>query len=166
MLTEQEYEVVRNCKANYFTAYLQCAELERHNIKKNISRGRFPEKENLTKLTKDMGMYAVIFDGIYFYRLSKGLNPLKVEQECWTLLSPRVENHLVGFNGYIESYDPKNAKQDELQPHLDLSRDLLKKWNVISNSYRAKYHKDWEIVKQEEDKVRSLTALLSSPKIA
>ncbi|MEK6910746.1 MAG: hypothetical protein AABW82_03155 [Nanoarchaeota archaeon] len=162
MLTELESEVVASCKDHGFAAYLQCAWFEYPRMKGKIARPEFPKKPELTKWTRDMGMHKTLFDIYYLHKLKTGLNPLKVEQQCWELLSPRVENHLTVFNGYLDSYNAKNAKADELLPHLDLSWDLLQKWNVISNSYKAKYCMVWSGVKKEEKKVRSLIAVLSS----
>lgn len=62
----------------------------------------------------------------------------------------------------MDSYDPRIARADELNPHLDLSWDLLQKWNVISDSYRSKYHSRWDLVRDNEEKVRSLIAVLST----
>jgi len=140
MLSDLELEIVKNHKEWEFGAYLQWAWMEYPNLRMEIAGNEYPEQERLRHLNKRMNGKRLDFDCCYFLSLPLAeANPLQVEQEAWKLLSPKVKQHVNEFGDYIEAYSPKAAKQEQLLAHVDVGWDLLQKWNVIGQSFGAKY---------------------------
>ena len=152
MLSKAEQEIVDSNKVLQFGAYLQAAYIDNCWLKKKILNGKYPERETLRYLER-MNYYRIDFNECYLHSLPlEKLNPLKAEQEAWKLLSPKVKKHVDEFGDFIEEYSPQNADKERLLALVNADWSLLKKWNVISNSYKAKQQKwaDIEIEKKEQ----------------
>lgn len=81
------------------------------------------------------------FDHCYLSSLPKErVNPLKTEQEAWVLLSPIIEQYLSDFDISSIVVLAQALKQRQLLGWVAKGMDLLGKWNIISDSYRAKYY--------------------------
>ena len=163
MLSKLEQEVVDNHKEWSFGAYLQWAWLEYLPLQEEIQRGEYPEQDRLKFLVKRMDDKKFGFDICYLHSLPyDGVNPLRVEQEAWKLLSPNVKQHLDKFGTYIKGYSTQNVDSEQLLAHVNCGWDLLQQWNTISNSHKAKYEKDWSKIPEREEATRKLIQELSS----
>jgi hypothetical protein len=171
MLSKSELEVVPRLKVHGFGIYLQSAWFEYHPLRRDVARGILPARARLGELTSKMGEMKNEFDQQYFIHLPKEIaNPLKIEQEAWRLLSPRIRQHLQDFSAYVGGYSAENASCEQLLPHIDLGWSLLQKWDVISKSYSPKYEiaiypkTGWSEndIQQREEAVRVLIRELSA----
>jgi hypothetical protein len=79
-----------------------------------------------------------------------------VEQEAWKLLSPHVKGYVNEFGIYISGYSPQTAEQKPLLTHVNTGWNLLQQWNMISQSYKAKYEQVWDKVEERETTLRGL----------
>jgi hypothetical protein len=163
MLSKLELEVVNKHKEWGFGAYLQWVWMEYPPLQREIQRGEYPEQDRLKHLVDRMGQQKTGFDFCYLHSLPhEEVNPLKVEQEAWKLLSPKVKQHLDKFGTYIEGYSPQNVEQGQLLTHVDCGWNLLQHWNTISKSYKAKYEQVGDKVAEREEATRQLIQELSS----
>ena len=157
MLSEREQSIVNQNKEWGFGAYLQWAWFEYPSLQEEIAAGQYPSRERLNNGNKRMDRERKGFDVCYLLELPhEEINPLKVETDAWGLLSPRVRRHVDEFGGYIANYSPRTAEQQPLLTQVGVSWDLLQKWNVVSQSYKAKYEQNWDRVAEREDAVRKL----------
>jgi hypothetical protein len=145
MLSELEQKVVDEHKEGGFGAFLSVMwniypPPEHYGLRRDISQGKFPEQNRLTYANDYMTKWRQNFDICYLFSLPAApVNPLQVEQEAWRLLSPRVKQHTDEFGEYILSYSPQTSEKEPLITHISNGWDILQKWNVISESYKAKY---------------------------
>ncbi|MBW2970545.1 hypothetical protein KY320_00120 [Candidatus Woesearchaeota archaeon] len=75
------------------------------------------------------------------------VNPLKIEQQGWKLLSPAIGEYLDQIEVYLESYPPNEfseATKNDFLGYINRGRKLLDKWQIICNSYKAKYQREGE----------------------
>jgi hypothetical protein len=111
-----------------------------------------------------MDQYGMGFDTTYLRDFSQEeTDVLQVEQEAWTLLSPQINEYIKGFGAYIETYSPKTADLISLFSQVNTGWNLLQQWNIISESYRAKYKKDWDLVEEKEAALKVLIEQLRQP---
>jgi hypothetical protein len=164
MLSQKEQDVVDNYFMPGFGAYLQWAFSEYPDLRETIVTGKYPDQPRLRECHKEMNRKRVHFDLYYSadHLPSVDANPLRLEQDAWKLLSPKVKQHLVEFDGFIEDYSPQNADGEQLLAHVDCGWDLLQDWNVISQSYKAKRERVWDKVAEREDKIMELIRKLST----
>lgn len=157
MLNELEQEIIKNHKRLQFGAYLQWTWFEYPELQEQISRREYPEQTKLIDTNKIMAQHKAMFDYCYFHSLPQAeVNPLQVEQDAWELLSPEIKQHLDEFENYIKGYSPQNVDKEQLLAYVNNSWVLMQKWNIISNSYKAKYEKRWDIIEEKEQAARKL----------
>ncbi len=165
MLSELEQEVVDSHKEGYFGAYIQGSWFEYSELQEQIVSGEYPESSRLQEANKKMSGWKKGFDITYLHSLPRAeINPLQVEQEAWKLLSPNIKQYLNEFGTYLEGYSPQNADREQLLVHVNWGWNLLQQWNTISNSYKAKYDKNWSSIPEREEATRQLIQELSSKK--
>lgn len=123
-----------------------------------LQHGSFPSKNTLTYLCENTDHDVKDFDTIYFSFLPiQPVNPLPVETEAWKLLSPQIRQFVTAFGTYLNTYAQESAVSEQLQAHLIIGKDLLEKWNIISDSWKAKYEGEWDTkVPREEESVKEL----------
>lgn len=156
-LTEQEQQVVNKSKIYFFSAFLQGAYITTPLMLEKIDKKEYPSQEKLDQLNQKTDNYRFNFDFEYLVALpDKEINPLQLEQEAWKLLSPLVKEHVDVFGEFIKYYLPQEEYGDELVKHLDNWFDLIQKWNIIAESYGAKYGHDWKNVENSEESVKKL----------
>lgn len=112
----------------------------------------------LEEAHKNMYRHMTAFNYYYCIKLpDEPVNPVKVEQEAWKLLMPRIEQHLKRFKNYIENYyNPEEVDRDQLLAHILNGWELLQDWNLISKSYKAKLERNWDFVEERENTTRQL----------
>ena len=157
MLTEREQAIVNKSKEWGFDAYLQWAWCEYPSLQGEITESKYPTQTRLRSVNKRMDSERKGFDVCYLLALpEEEVNPLQIEQDAWRLLSPNVRGYVNEFGIYIDGYSPKTAQQELLLAHVNTGWNLLQQWNVISQSYKAKYEQVWDKVTEREDAVRKL----------
>jgi len=142
MLNQLECEVVKNHKVHGFAAYLQGAWFEFPKLESNISKRNYPIKKDITEILDRMEGRQISFDVEYAGLSREAINPLKIEQEAWKLLSPKVSTYLEKFRQFLNSYSPEKVNDRSRGELLALTQEgwnLLQKWNIISKSYSPKY---------------------------
>jgi len=157
MLREREQEIVNKSKEWGFGAYLQWAWIEYPSLQSEIGDGHYPTQGRLRHANKRMDSQRKGFDVCYLLALPhEEVNPLQVEQEAWRLLSPHIKEYVNEFGIYIDGYSPKTADQAGLLTHVNTGWDLLYQWHLISQSYRAKYDQNWDVVRERENALKNL----------
>lgn len=157
MLAEREQDIVNKSKEWGFGAYLQWAWFEYPSLQNEIGEGKLPAQERLSVVNKRMDCERKGFDVCYLLALPhEAVNPLQVETEAWRLLSPHVKGHINEFGIYISDYSPQTAEQEPLLAHVNKGWNLLQQWNVVSQSYKAKYEQSWNKVAERENALREL----------
>ncbi len=156
-LTEQEQYIVDISKVWRFGSYLQGCDIIHSEMWRQIGKGNYPDINDLTSINEEMKKYSLSFDVGYLDVLPrKEINPLKVEQKAWELLSPLVRDHTEAFDIFLKNYSTQGVDEEQLRLHLNKWWNLLQKWNVISDSYGAKYGQSWDAVGKEEEAVKKL----------
>lgn len=130
---------------------------EYSNLLKIIEEGSFPKKERITSLAERISDKMAEFDYKYLTSLPlQPVNPLRLEQNAWRLLTFQIKEYLEGFMTYSRTYSPDNANKETLVGYLNKADALLKQWDVIGHSFSAKYDKLWDKIDEKEDAVRKL----------
>lgn len=164
MLSELELKVIWGIKIPYFGAYLQACWFDYPELKEKICKKEYPSKDELEKINEKMKMNKCSFDIYYQNFLSEEpINPLKIEQEAWNLLSSKIEEYLINFNSYTSTYSPDRIKDGggELTNFIEKGYSLLKDWNTISNSYKMKQERVYDKIEEKEADVKRLINKLS-----
>jgi hypothetical protein len=109
-------------------------------LQDEVRRATFPEQLCLRQMNEQMNLRRVAYDVCYSHFLLPGsINPLRVEQKAWLMLSPSVAEHVSDFGGFVNSYSPKSADQRALLTHIEAGLDVLQQWEIIDRSFGAKY---------------------------
>ncbi len=152
MLSELELEVVDSCKIWYCAGFLSWAYIEYSTSIEGLKKGEYPDLSRLLHMHSRMSLWVYDFDSAYSDLLLAPVNPLELEQRAWNLLSHRLHTHVDEFGSYMDS--PQSC--DKLLEHLTTGWELLQKWNLISESYKAKHEQIWKRVPETEEALKDL----------
>jgi hypothetical protein len=156
MLSELELKVIDDCQGMSVGAFFELAYLCFPNELANSGSGETPHIANLRRLMRRMRMHATQFDTIYFYELPRApVNPLRVEQEAWALLSPQLHRYQSELSVLLDNYDRYGVIAD-LPGCLQRGWELVQKWSLISDSYKAKESKKYDQIPAREAAVRDM----------
>ncbi|MFA6305918.1 MAG: hypothetical protein WC651_04325 [Candidatus Gracilibacteria bacterium] len=161
MLDEAARKEIEETRAFQGGASLQCAYFDYEHYTEGLSFGMAPPSSALRSTHSRMRENCMHFDSKYCEQLgAKPLTVLAPEQETWTCLSPLVHDFLGRFKIFIDGYDSEQneeSKKTTLKTLLNEYWDLIQKWNVISQSYKAKeFFKSDEQVAEREQAIRAL----------
>jgi hypothetical protein len=162
MLDEAARKEIQETRALQVGAFLQSSYIDYGNYIEGLSLGKLPDLSDLHSTNSRMRGHYMSFN--FKYCKNFGAKPLTVlapEQEAWTCLSPLIYNFLERFKVFIDGYETKQddeSKKTIFRILLNEYWRLILKWNVISQSYKAKemFESD-EQVAEREQAIRALT---------
>jgi hypothetical protein len=142
MLSELELKVVRDHKVHDFKSEMSYLWMSYEDHKTTLTEDNLPDDEDIKKFYDIIETYRFEFDETYRNLQEAKVNPLKIEQEAWELLSERIKQYQIDHKEFIEnahSIDNTPENRQKLSDYLDGAFELLKKWEIISKSYAGKY---------------------------
>jgi len=171
MINDLEHKIIARNKLPYFGEYLQNAYMIYPLILEDISEKGYASTKELNiikEINERTNNYRMEFNITYNIELSRSkINPLKIEQQAWQLLSPLIQNYLDMCESYIKNNSSKTEKNkdrsDRITEIIKTGHDLIKKWDIISKSYKSKYlrNSNEEIIKTENNLKELITTLNS-----
>jgi hypothetical protein len=162
---EREYDVVYNrVREAGFGAYLQHSFFLPEDLMREIdSRNKYPTQKELKEIHDGMDYWNGRFIGCYLNTLAdQEVNPLILEQTAFSLLSSSIKQFTDSFGEFIDKYDPRLKDSDSLFFYIGRFYALIRQWNIISNSYKAKESMDFPLIAPTEDAVIDLIDELRS----
>ena len=161
-LTDLEQAIVNEHFIPFTAAYFQRAWLQYDIFFESIDRSEFPQKVDLDEVNNKMAEWMDAFNDCYLESLQYlKSNPLALETHAWMLLSPLIKKQVKDFGIYLLGYSPQTSDMVKLRAFVDSGWDLLQIWNAISDSYKAKYQKQWNKTSEKEATVKILIQELS-----
>jgi len=159
-LTREELQVVLKHHCDGFAACLQAYIADYPVTMDEIQRGRYPSREELAEMNNRIRAQQEGFDWHYFQSLPcYAVNPLRVEQEAWRVLSPHIKDYVDMVDRFLAGYSPGSIDQQTTGQLLSLINNgwlLIQDWNVISNSFKAKKDRRWCTVPDSETDVHEM----------
>jgi hypothetical protein len=163
MLTEQEQYVVGKLHEHGFVAKLTSICSDFHDFQRQIEFQDFPFQEQLRITCETMAKARRALDVRYRLMLPyEIINPLKIEQEAWLLLSPRVTKYTQDFASFILEYIRPPANPQPLLTYINNGLIYTDQFNTISKSYAAKNQQIWNEVEKREQYVKKLIEKLQA----
>jgi hypothetical protein len=151
--------IVDKCNQLGFADILRWAQNEYSYFAHELDSGGYLPTKRLMFVNSKINERRVDFDSCYFEFLPlEKTNPLKFETQAWELLSPQIEKYVSNFDDYLRKHHENNNNHVHtgLIPYVKNGEDLLKKWKVISESYKTKYREEWNLVEEKENEIKEL----------
>lgn len=143
MLSDLELKIVEDCKIEGYMNFMSPLYIGYDALREKLTQGKLSDPKKLKYFYNVVDNLRLKMDYEYFNRLPKApANPLKLEQEAWSILSKRIGEVQKKFRPHIERDIPEDNLEEYLRnlaEYLDTMFSLLEKVTIIARSYGEKY---------------------------